>query len=143
MPPVTFSRIIPSGATPQVHKIDGLEHDWSRFVTEDGEQVQTVGHHFKLSRPLNNAERANISREGVCLACHQEIPDESIAVDILHHVADFAHMLPKNNEEHSDLVHKSTLIAAWVQVAGMILGPLAGLVGLIWWRRRRKARQAA
>jgi len=136
-------RIIPSGATPQVHKIDGLEHDWSRFVTEDGEQVQTVGHHFKLSRPLNNAERANISREGVCLACHQEIPDESIAVDILHHVADFAHMLPKNNEEHSDLVHKSTLIAAWVQVAAMILGPLAGLMGLIWWRRRRKARQAA
>jgi hypothetical protein len=136
-------RMIPRGATPQMSAIPGLENDWSRFVTEDGKQLQTVGHHFKLSRPLNNEERANMAREGICLACHQEIPDESVAVNMLHHIGEFAGMLPTNNEEHSDLVHKTTMLAAWVQVAGGFAGGMFGLAVLIWWRRRRRAKQAA
>jgi hypothetical protein len=35
--------------------LPGLIADWSRFVTEDGKQLQIVGDHFFLSRPLNNA----------------------------------------------------------------------------------------
>ena len=44
------------------------------------------------------------------------------------------------NEEHSDLVHKNILLAAWVQVGGGMVAGVAGLAGLLWLRRRRRLR---
>jgi hypothetical protein len=75
--------IIPKSARTQIEPIAGLEAGWSRFVTEDGEQLMTVGRHFSLSRPLNNGERSHMNRERICLSCHEEIPAESLAVSIL------------------------------------------------------------
>ena len=134
-------RIIPKNTSPQMHAIPNLAGDWSRFVTEDGEQVQTVGHHFTLSRPLNQRERTHMDREGVCLACHQEIPDESAAVNLLHHTADVLGVLPDSNEEHSALIHKSILLAAWVQVLGGAVGGIVGLLAFLWFLRRRRRRR--
>jgi hypothetical protein len=133
---------IPASAVPQIEPIPGMTVDWSRFVTEDGKQLMTVGHHWPLSRPLNNKERANAEREGVCLACHQEIPNESLAISLLHHVAKRIDALPKNNQQHTDLIHKNILLSAWVQAAGMILGPLC-VLGVAWlgWRRFRNRRR--
>jgi hypothetical protein len=129
----------------QLAPVEGLSADWSRFVTEDGRQLQTVGHHFQRSRPLNNVERDAISRQGVCLSCHREIPDRSIAVNLLHHVASAVNQIPKNPEEHDSLVHtKIMLFSAWTQV---LLGggaPLiVALAGLLWLRRRKKRRRAS
>lgn len=132
--------LLTRNARNQIEPIKGLEADWSRIVTEDGKQLQTVGHHFKGSRPLNNAERANMDRGGVCLSCHQEIPEDSLAVSLLHHVAKFAGQLPDTPAKHDDLVHKIVLFAAWGQVAGMVLGPLALLAGGVWFIRRRRRR---
>ena len=70
----------------QINAIPNLEMDWSRFVDEEGKQLQTVGHHFSGSRPLNNKERANLDRRGVCMSCHKVIPDGDMAVDLLHHI---------------------------------------------------------
>jgi len=130
-------RILPSQYQNQIEGIPGLENDWSRFVTEDGKQLMTVGHHWSGSRPLNNAERANMDRRGVCMSCHQEIPEESLAVSLLHHTAKYAGMLPTSPKEHSALLHKALLFSAWGQAGGAIILPIALLL-LIWYVRRRR-----
>ena len=79
-------------------------------------------------------------REGVCLACHQEIPDQSLAVSLLHHMAEYTGQIPETPDQHNDLVHKIMLFAAWGQVAGAIAGPLLLIGGVIWLRRRRRNR---
>ncbi len=136
-------RVIPSGTTPQTHAMNGMSADWSRFVTEDGQQVQTVGHHFRLSGPLDDETRARMSREGVCTACHEVIPDGALPVSLLHHVADAVGMAPETDAEHSSLLMKITLLAAWVQVGGALVIALFG-IGIIgfWWVRRRRRKSA-
>ncbi len=131
---------IASGGKPLVAAVEGLEADWSRFVTPDGTQIQTVGHHFTLSRPLNDHERALLDRRGVCLSCHQEIPSESVAVNLLHHAAEALGAEPETDEAHSSLLRKILLLSGWVQVAGA--PALLLLAGGFTWRRIRRRRAA-
>ena len=135
-------RVLPQSARPQIEPIAGLEADWSRFVTEDGRQLQTVGHHFSGSRPLNDKERANTDRQGLCLACHQEIPTESLAVSLLHHVGRYADALPKTGKEHATLIHKTLLFSAWGQSGGIVLVVLAFLALIYWLIFRRRFRKS-
>jgi len=129
-------QVLPKNTRPQVEAIEGLAADWSRFVTEDGRQLMTVGHHFSLSRPLNDDERAHTSRQGVCIACHQQIPSRSLAVNLLHHVGETAGLIPLTAVEHDSLVNKILLFSAWVQAGGGLLAAVAGLTGVLWLRRR-------
>ena len=110
-------RIIPADYETQIAAIKFLTSDWSRFVTKEGKQLQTVGHNFTGSRPLNAEEQEHISRQGVCLSCHQEIPDGSLAAGILHHIGEHTGQLPKTPRQHSTLLHKMLLMTAWGQVA--------------------------
>ena len=135
--------VLPESARVQIEPIEGLEADWSRFVTEDGRQLQTVGHHFSGSRPLNDKERNNMGREGLCLACHEEIPNESLAVSLLHHAAKYADALPKTNEEHAGLINKILLFSAWGQAGGAVVIPVAVIVILGWLIRRRRVKRSA
>jgi hypothetical protein len=121
--------------------VENLDHDWSQIVDEQGRQLATVGHHLQLSRGLNRREQQRIRREGTCLACHQEIPNESLAVSILHHVAEVTGQLPETTKEHNDLVNKIVLTSAWVQVL-VALGVPLGLVVAVAWHRRRRRRRA-
>jgi hypothetical protein len=138
--------VLPRSARTQIEPVEGLEADWSRFVTEDGRQLQTVGHHFSGSRPLNDKQRNNMDRQGLCLACHQEIPSESLAVSLLHHAATYADALPKTNEQHAGLINKILLFSAWGQAGGMVFVPLAVLGALVWlvlrWRAKKRASTA-
>jgi hypothetical protein len=134
--------IIPKGSGPLVAAVPNLDGDWSRFVTEDGTQTQTVGHHLPLSRPLSRSERGKLDRRGVCLACHQEAPDQSLAVSLLHHVASATGQLPESSDEHASLLRKTLLLAGWVQVLGIIGLPLLIFAGIWRGRRRRRARAA-
>jgi len=138
-------QVLPERTRPQIEPIKGLVGDWSRFVTEDGQQLMTVGHHFSRSRPLNNTERNNTDRQRLCLACHQEIPDHSLAVSLLHHVAAAIGQLPTTPEEHHSLVHKTLLFAGWTQVALGVGGPMVGGVFVLWllWRYRKRKALAA
>lgn len=122
-------------ADTQFNAIPNLKMDWSRFLDEDGKQLQTVGHHFSKSRPLNKEELGKLDRRGVCLACHKEIPDGDMAIDLLSHVAKFGG-LEIDNEMHSSLLHKSMLFTAWGQVLLGIL--LITAVVLLYYRRRSK-----
>ena len=133
--------ILPEQYQVQAEAVAGLTADWSRVFDQDGKQLQTVGHHFQHSRPLDEKERQHISRDGVCLSCHKEIPDSSLAVNILHHVAEYAGQLPEDPDQHDALVNKILLLAGWVQVVGMVGLPLAVVaVGIWYWRRRRRRR---
>ncbi len=134
--------ILPKSARVQIEPISGLTMDWSRFVTEDGQQLQTVGSHLSRSRPLNNEERAHMDRRGVCLACHQAIPDQSLAASFLHHVAKYAGMLPKTPKQHSALVYKILMVTAWLQTCLAIgVPPLAVLSIVLWFVIRRRHRK--
>ncbi|SNZ03330.1 Cytochrome c554 and c-prime [Persephonella hydrogeniphila] len=108
-------KIIPKKYKTQINSIKNLEYDWSRFVSEDGTQLQTVGHHFKNSRPLNNKERAKLDRRGVCLSCHQTMPDRDIAVSLMVHVGEIAD-IDIDNDMHRFILHKLIIMGAWVQV---------------------------
>ncbi len=135
--------ILSRQARVQCEPIAGLTADWSRIVTPEGQQTQTVGHHFTRSRPLDDQQRAMMDRRGVCLACHREIPDRSLAVNLLHHVARATGQLPKTSEQHNSLLHKMLLFAGWGQVTAMVGGPLVVLAGGWWFWRRRKRKQVS
>ncbi|MFT4753160.1 MAG: hypothetical protein ACI9GM_001039 [Salibacteraceae bacterium] len=121
----------------QINAIPNLKMDWSRFVTEDGKQLQTVGHHFKNSRPLNNQERQNLDRRGVCLSCHQSIPNGNMAIDLLHHIKEVSNPEMDTNE-HNDLISKVLNIAGWVQFLLVIISLVVGFWMLRWAYKKRK-----
>ena len=134
-------QLIPGRTKTQIEPIVGLKNDWSQIVDEQGNQQMTVGHHFKLSRPLNNEERQRIDRRGVCLSCHQEIPNASVAINLLHHMAEKLGQLPTQRSAHDSLLHKVLLLSAWVQLLaalGAVLALLTLLPALVWWRSRRR-----
>ena len=142
-------RVLPHQRAFQVEPIEGLEHDWSAIVTPEGEQLQTVGHHFPLSGPLSARQRQLLDRRNVCVGCHAEIPSQSLAVSLLHHVAESAGSLPAAPDAHRSLLHKILLTSAWTQVGGVTLALLA-VLALAWrllgrrlleWRLRRRARR--
>ncbi len=135
--------ILPNKHKEQVSAIPNLSMDWSRFVTEEGKQLQTVGHHFSGSRPLNNKERANLDRRGVCLACHKHIPD-NFAINLLHHVKDVRGE-KYDKDGHNQLVSKIVRTSAWAQVifaflAGVLVVILSFL-GFRYLRRKRKSKK--
>lgn len=131
-------KILPKKTQPQMEPVENLDHDWSRIVDEEGQQLATVGHHFKLSRAFNKQELERMSRDGTCTACHTEIPNESLAVSFLHHVAEYTGQLPETTDQHSSLVHKIVLTSAWAQVLGVFLTAFAlGWFGRIGWRKLR------
>ena len=132
-------QVIPRKYRNQIEPVAGLEGDWSRFVTEKGKQLQTVGHHFSRSRPLSSEERAHMDRKSICVSCHREIPKESLGVSLMHHLGRLMGMLPKTDAEHSAQTRKILLLAAWGQVLGG-LALLFLLLSLVVWiiRRNRK-----
>lgn len=127
-------KVLPEIFKVQINSIPGLNHDWSRFVTEDGKQLQTVGHHFKLSRPLNNEERSKLDRRGVCLSCHQEIPSQDLAVSLLTHIKEVSG-IKIDKEKHNSILHKLVLLGAWTQVGGVAVVGI-GLLYILFRRRK-------
>jgi len=129
-------KVIPSRTTVQKPRIENFNADWSRFVDENGTPLQTVDNHWNLAGPLSNAQRAKLDRRGACLACHQSLPEGTLATSLMHHVAEVAGVTI-DTEKHNEILNKSVNIAAWVQV----LGALAALGGLIYlFRRVRRGR---
>ncbi|WP_455757551.1 multiheme c-type cytochrome [Sulfurimonas sp.] len=93
------------------------KHDYSKFLDKYGKQVQTVGHHWKLSGPLSKAQRDKLDRSGVCVSCHKDIPKGNLAISAMTHVADMAEIKIDNNV-HKKIVNATISIAAWIQILG-------------------------
>jgi len=120
--------VIASQVDTHFNAIPNLHMDWSRIIDEDNNQLQTVGHHLSGSRPLNKDELMKLDRRGVCISCHQSIPDQDLAVSLMSHVGEFAGM-EIDNETHSGILHKNLRFSAWIQ----LILPILFLVGIILW----------
>jgi hypothetical protein len=110
-------KIIPTQTDEQMPAIPNLKHDYSQFIDENGTQLMTVGHHFKLSQPLDKLQRSKLDRRGVCLSCHQSIPEGNLAVSAMTHIAEMAE-IEIDNKEHQNILHKILNIGAYSQLIG-------------------------
>ncbi|MDU8946734.1 hypothetical protein [Ovoidimarina sediminis] len=92
--------IIPQQTQMQSQPIPSLDHDLSRIVTEDGQQLVTVGSHWPLTGPLPQEMREKMERTGLCMGCHQNMTDEDVwgAVNSPRFV---------NNEEHQAVMDEA------------------------------------
>jgi hypothetical protein len=112
-------KILPNKTDEQMPAIPNLKHDYSQFIDENGTQLMTVGHHFKLSRPLDKEQRSKLDRRGVCLSCHTDIPEGNLAISAMAHVAEMAE-IDIDNKEHQTILNKILNIGAWIQIVGGI-----------------------
>ncbi|MFT5659466.1 MAG: hypothetical protein ACI9TV_000082 [Sulfurimonas sp.] len=117
-------KILPTIVDEQMPAIANLKYDYSKFLDENGTQLQTVGHHWTLSGPLSKAQRDKLDRSGVCFSCHQDIPKGNLGVSALTHIADMTEV-NIDNKMHKNIVNKSLNIAAWFQV---IIGILVSIL---------------
>ena len=133
--------VLPIKTKEQIGAIENLTMDWSRFIDEEGNQLQTVGHHFSGSRPLNNEERGKLDRTGVCMACHQSLPAGDLAIDLLHHIKEVRGD-SYDTKGHNNLVNKVLKTSAWGQlIIGLIIGVLVMLIGFFIVKKIRSKRK--
>ncbi len=113
-------KVLPTKIDEQMPAIKNLHYDYSKFLDENGTQLQTVGHHWKLSGPLSKEQRDKLDRSGVCFSCHQDMPSGNLAVSAMTHVAKMVD-LNIDNKLHNKILNKSLNISAWVQVLGVLI----------------------
>lgn len=119
-------KVLPTIADEQMPAIANLKYDYSKFIDENGTQLQTVGHHWRLSGPLSKVQRDKLDRSGVCFSCHIDLPEGNLAVSALTHIADMAE-INIDNDMHKKIVNKSLNISAWFQVIiGILVSILVG-----------------
>jgi len=130
-------RVLPKQVNEQIPATPNLKHDYSVMIDENGTQVQTVGNHWKLSSALDNTTRAKLDRRGMCLSCHQSIPEGNLAVSAMTHAADMAGV-KIGNQMHGDILHKLLNIGAWLQVLLPVIFGSVGMWLFLRWRKKRK-----
>jgi len=131
-------KVLPKNTDEQMPSIANLHYDYSKFLDENGTQLQTVGHHFTLSGPLSKEQRDKLDRSDVCFSCHQNIPKGNLAVSALTHMASMADV-KIDNTMHKNIVSKSVNISAWAQViGGVAFGILLMIVVYIMFFKKKK-----
>ena len=112
--------------------------DLDNVINREDLQLQTVGHHWPLDGPLPAEVRANMERTGVCLSCHQVIPDGALVYRIISKVGETLGMVPKNDEEHRRLIGRAMFVAANVEIFGLPIAILAIVAFVFIMRKRSK-----
>ena len=113
-------KVLPTIVDEQIPAIANLHYDYSKFLDENGTQLQTVGHHWKLSGPLSKAQRDKLDRSGVCFSCHLSIPNGNLGISAISHMAEMAD-INIDNKIHHKILNKSIEISAWTQVLGGVI----------------------
>ena len=127
----------------QMTAIPNLPMDLSQVVTRDGKQLQTVGHHWPLSGPLSQEMREHMERVGVCISCHQDLPNGDAALTMITTAGEILDMVPHSDAEHAKLLRADINWAARTRIlAPVVLLVLAGML-LIIFRQRKKLKQIA
>ena len=130
---------LPKQMQVQIPGINNLPFDYSKFLDANGTQLQTVGHHFKLSAPLSKEQRDKIDRSGMCFSCHQDIPSGNLAVSALTHMKEMAG-IEIDNKMHGGILNKLLNIGAWGQVLAGIIALFVGIFVIYKIRKRRTNR---
>lgn len=124
----------------QIHAIRDLHGDFMQLVNADGRQVQTIDTHWPTSMPLTDEQRGKLSRNGTCIACHQDIPDGSIPIRMLGKIAEVAHLSFASGEQHDKLMHENNVMVSWFKALGIITIVIFIPVGVYAFVKRRKIR---
>ncbi len=126
---------------PQISRIDGLNMDLSQIVTRNGKQLQTVGHHWPDSGPLTQEQRERVERVGVCIACHQDLPNGDAAMSMITKAGDVLKMTPHGTEEHMNLLNSDINWAARTRILAPFILALLFIMAYIIWKQRKKLRK--
>ena len=108
------------------------------IITREGEQLQTVGHHWPLDGPLTKDMRDHMERVGVCLSCHKEIPSGRFIYRIFSKAGDYLGLIPKSNAEHQQLINRAMFITANVELFGIVIVGIFLLALIIYFVVRRR-----
>ena len=120
--------VLPKNHDVQIPAIKNLKFDYSRFMDENGTQLQTVGEHWKLAGLLDKEQRDKLDRRGVCLSCHLSIPEGNLAVSTMVHIAKMANV-KVDKKEHMAILNKILNLAAWIQISfGVLVGLFAAFI---------------
>jgi hypothetical protein len=130
-------KLVTKTARFQMSPIRDLPMDLDQVVTREGEQLQTVGHHWPLSGPLSDARRDNMERVGICIACHKVVPSGTLAYRALSEVGSRLGLVPTTDKDHQRLVHRILFMAANLEFYGTVFLFLA-ILGCIYWLARRR-----
>lgn len=114
----------------QIAAIAQLHGDFMRLLTREGKQVQTIDTHWPTSQPLTQLQRDLLSRQGTCVACHQDIPSGTIPNAMLTKIAQIAKLSFATPDEHS-IVHSNSLMIAWIKAVGVVMLAIFGAL-LVW-----------
>ncbi|MDH3536641.1 MAG: hypothetical protein OER87_12930 [Gammaproteobacteria bacterium] len=91
-------KVIPAKHSVQIPSIEALDFDLSTII-KDGQQVQTVGSHWPLSRALPQEIRDAMDRTGLCMGCHREMTN----VDLWARVSEPGRL---TDAQHIELMNK-------------------------------------
>jgi len=97
---------IPRNYQIQIPKIKALDFDWSTII-KDGQQVQTVGTHWPLSKALSKETRDAMERTGLCMGCHREMSNDELWSKV-------STPGQLNDEQHIELMNK--MFKAYVEL---------------------------
>ena len=132
-------QLVTKTAQYQISPIPDLPMDLDQIVTREDEQLQTVGSHWPKSGPLTREARDNMERVGVCLSCHQELPQGRFVYRTIAKVGEYLDMIPKTDADHQKLIGKAMFIAANVQIFGILIAAFVGLLVVVYFVRRKKS----
>jgi hypothetical protein len=129
-------------ARPQFPKIEDLPMDLSKVVTRDGKQVQTVGHHWPLSGPLSQYSREKMERVGVCISCHQDVPDGNLFIKATAAAGEVLGLVPHHDHEHMKLLNMEIKWAAMTRILLPVIFIVIFVMGYLILRLRKKLKKS-
>ncbi|MDJ0889226.1 MAG: hypothetical protein QNI89_18140, partial [Desulfobacterales bacterium] len=130
-------KLLTKTAQYQISPVPELSMDLDNVIDREDLQLQTVGHHWPLDGPLPAEVRANMERTGVCLSCHQVIPDGAFVYQIISKVGETLGMVPENDAEHRRLIGRAMFVAANVEIFGIPIAILVIIVFVVLLRRKK------
>ena len=77
--------------------------------------------HFNLSKTLSDAQRDKLDRRGVCLSCHDTIPNGSLSISMISHVSQMMND-EVNEKEHKAILNKMLYMSAWFEIILVVFG---------------------
>lgn len=122
----------------QINAIKQLHGDFMQLIDTAGNQVQTIDSHWPTSVPLTEQQRNSLSRQGTCLACHQDIPNGSIPIRMLGKIAEVANLDFASEEAHANLLRENNILISWVKALGIVALLLMIPAGIIIFIKRKK-----
>ena len=107
----------------------------SRFTKAQISAIKDL--HGDFMQPLTVPQRDRLARAGTCMACHQDIPDGSIPMEMLGKVAKVANLSFAPADDHAHLLRENNILIAWIKLIAIFAGILAiPVIGICYAKRK-------